>query len=57
MFDIGFWELMLVALVALIVLGPERLPKIARTAGQLASRLRKTLELIKRELEAEIKSE
>ncbi len=33
MFDIGFWELSLLALVALLVVGPERLPKLARTAG------------------------
>ncbi|MEW8587286.1 MAG: twin-arginine translocase TatA/TatE family subunit, partial [Candidatus Thiodiazotropha sp.] len=33
MFDVGFWELTIIALVALIVIGPERLPKVARTAG------------------------
>lgn len=35
MFDIGFSELMVIAVVALIVIGPERLPKVARTVGLL----------------------
>lgn len=40
MFDIGFWELALVAVIALIVLGPERLPVVARTAGRWVRRMR-----------------
>jgi sec-independent protein translocase protein TatB len=36
MFDIGFSELMVIGVVALIVIGPERLPKVARTLGPLA---------------------
>jgi len=39
MFDIGFSELMLIGIVALLVLGPERLPKVARTTGHLLGRL------------------
>ena len=35
MFDIGFSEMMLIAVIALIVLGPEKLPRVARTAGHL----------------------
>jgi sec-independent protein translocase protein TatB len=37
-FDIGFSELMVIGLVALIVIGPERLPRVARTIGHLAGR-------------------
>lgn len=41
MFDFGFWELVLVAVVALIVLGPERLPVVARKAGRFVARVRR----------------
>ena len=40
MFDIGFWELIIIAVVALLVFGPERLPELARTAGKWLGRLR-----------------
>lgn len=40
MFDIGFWELALIGVLALIVLGPKRLPEAARTAGHLLGKLR-----------------
>ena len=40
MFDIGFWELMLVFVIALVVLGPERLPGAARQAGLWVRRIR-----------------
>ncbi|MGH8521031.1 MAG: Sec-independent protein translocase protein TatB [Gammaproteobacteria bacterium] len=57
MFDIGFWELCLVGVVALIVLGPEKLPRAARTAGLWLAKARRTLatvqEEVKRELELE----
>lgn len=54
MFDIGFWELVTCALVALIVLGPERLPKAARIAGRLFAKLRKTIDDIKNDITAEV---
>ena len=41
MFDIGFSELMVIAVVALIVIGPERLPKVARTLGHLFGRMQR----------------
>lgn len=53
MFDIGFWELMLVALVALIVLGPDRIPKVARFVGRSYARLRAIMTEIKNEIEKE----
>ena len=53
MFDIGFWELMMVLLVALIVLGPEQLTKSARIIGRMLAKARKNLDGIKKELEIE----
>lgn len=54
MFDVGFSELLLVALVALVVLGPERLPGAARTAGLWIGRLKRSFAAIKSEVEREI---
>ncbi len=54
MFDIGFTELLLVGLVALVVLGPERLPGAVRTAGLWAGRLKRSFNNIKAEVEREI---
>lgn len=54
MFDIGFMELLLVGLVALIVLGPERLPGAVRTAGLWVGRLKRSFSNIKAEVEREI---
>ena len=54
MFDIGFSELLLVGLVALIVFGPERLPGAARTAGLWIGRLKRSFSAIKAEVEREM---
>ncbi len=54
MFDIGFTELLMVGLVALIVIGPERLPTAARTVGLLFGRVKRTLGSIREEVEREI---
>ena len=54
MFDIGFSELLLVGLVALLVFGPERLPGAVRTAGLLIGRLKRSFNTIKAEVEREI---
>ncbi len=54
MFDIGFTELLLVGLVALIVIGPERLPTAARTVGLLLGRVKRGISSIKEEVEREI---
>lgn len=54
MFDIGFSELVLTALVALIVFGPEKLPKAARTAGLWIGRFRRVLTDTRREIEREL---
>ena len=57
MFDVGFSELVLLALVALIVLGPERLPRVARTLGGLTRKARSSWLNLKRSIEAEINAE
>lgn len=57
MFDVGFWELSLIALVALLVIGPERLPKVARVAGLWIGRGRRMIGSVKADIEREIKAE
>ncbi|MFO1362464.1 MAG: Sec-independent protein translocase protein TatB [Burkholderiales bacterium] len=54
MFDIGFSELLVIAVVALIVIGPERLPKVARTAGHLFGRLQRYVNDVKADIQREI---
>ena len=54
MFDIGFSELLLFGVIALIVLGPEKLPQAARTAGQWYAKLRRTVSILQSEIEAEL---
>lgn len=54
MFDIGFSELLLFGVIALIVLGPEKLPKAVRTAGRYYAKFRRTLANIQSEIEHEL---
>lgn len=54
MFEVGFSEMALIAVIALIVLGPERLPKAARMAGSLIRRARSAVSNLHQELEREI---
>ena len=54
MFDIGFSELLLFGVIALIVLGPEKLLQAARTAGQWYAKLRRTVSTLQSEIEAEL---
>lgn len=54
MFDVGFSELVVIALVALIVIGPERLPKVARTVGILLGRLQRYVNDVKTDINREI---
>lgn len=53
MFDIGFWEILLILVLALLVIGPERLPAAARTAGYWVGRARRYIEGVKSEVEQE----
>jgi len=54
MFDIGFSELLIIGAVALIVIGPERLPKVARTAGHLYGRMQRYVTTVKADISREI---
>jgi len=56
-FDIGFWEFALIAIVALLVVGPDRLPGLMRTVGQLIGRAKRTMRELKYELEREAEFE
>ncbi len=57
MFDVGFAEILLLSLVGLLVLGPERLPRVARTLGGLSRKARASWLSLKRSIEAEIQAE
>ncbi|KJD18234.1 MAG: Sec-independent protein translocase protein TatB [Pseudomonadota bacterium] len=57
MLDIGFLELMLIGIVALLVLGPERLPKAARTTGLWIGKIKRTVSGMQREISAQLEAE
>ena len=54
MFDVGFWELCLIGVIALLILGPERLPRVARTAGFWVGRARRFMADVKADIDSEI---
>jgi sec-independent protein translocase protein TatB len=54
MFDIGFSELLVIGVVALLVIGPERLPKVARTAGLLFGRFQRYVANVKSDIQREM---
>lgn len=53
MFDVGFWELLIIGVIALVVVGPERLPGLARTVGLWVGRARATFYSLRDEIERE----
>jgi len=57
MFDIGFSELLVIGVVALIVIGPEKLPRLARTMGHLAGKLQRYVSDVKADINREIELE
>lgn len=57
MFDIGFFEIVVIAVVALIVIGPEKLPKTARTLGHLFGRLQRYVNDVKADISREMELE
>ncbi|MCH9673029.1 MAG: Sec-independent protein translocase protein TatB, partial [Gammaproteobacteria bacterium] len=57
MFEVGFWEIALIAVVALLVVGPERLPALARTAGYWVSKMRRMVAQVKEDVEREIRAD
>src|SRR6478609_3109982 len=54
MFDVGFSEILVIAVVALVVIGPERLPKVARTVGVLVGRLQRYVATVKADINREM---
>ena len=54
MFDIGFSEMIVIAVIALIVLGPEKLPRVARTAGHLLGRMQRYVNDVKADINREV---
>jgi sec-independent protein translocase protein TatB len=57
MFDIGFWEILLIAVVALVVVGPERLPKLIRVTGLWIGRAQASLTAIRSEIAKELRAQ
>ena len=57
MFDIGFLELAIIAVVGLIVIGPERLPEVARTVGTWVGRFRRFVTTVKADIDRELRQE
>jgi sec-independent protein translocase protein TatB len=57
MFDMGFTEMMLIGIVALIVIGPERLPGVARTAGKYFGRLKRFMTSVRADVEQELRAD
>jgi len=54
MFDVGFWEILLLLVLALVVIGPERLPGAARKAGLFVGKARRYIEGVRSEVESEL---
>ncbi|EHQ51343.1 twin-arginine translocation proteinsubunit TatB [Ectothiorhodospira sp. PHS-1] len=57
MFDFGFWELIVIGLVALLVVGPERLPKLAREIGRWVGKVRRFVSSVRSDIEQELRTE
>lgn len=57
MFDIGFWELVFILVIALLVVGPERLPRVARTAGLWVGKVRGFVVSVKADIDRELAAE
>jgi sec-independent protein translocase protein TatB len=57
MFDVGFWELLIIGIVALLVIGPERLPAVARTAGAWFGRAKRFIAGVKQDIDQELRAD
>jgi sec-independent protein translocase protein TatB len=57
MFDIGFWEIALIGVVALLVVGPQRMPELVRTTGRWIGRAQRIARELRNELEREAHSQ
>ncbi len=57
MFDVSFGEMLVIAIVALVVIGPEKLPKVARTLGALMGRVQRYVGSVKADVERELQAQ
>jgi sec-independent protein translocase protein TatB len=57
LFDVAFSELIVIAVIALVVIGPEKLPRVARTIGTIAGRLQRYVTTVKADIEREMQLE
>lgn len=57
MFDIGFWELAIIGVVALLVVGPDRLPGLARDVGRWVGRIRRFVTSVRSDIEQELRAD
>ena len=57
MFDVAFSELVVIALVALVIIGPEKLPRVARTLGAITGRMQRYVTTFKADIEREMQME
>ncbi|MCG5517042.1 Sec-independent protein translocase protein TatB [Ectothiorhodospira sp. 9100] len=57
MFDFGFWELIIITLVALLVVGPERLPKLAREIGRWVGKIKRFVSSVRSDIEQELRTD
>ncbi len=57
MFDVGFWELALIGVVGLLVVGPERLPGVARTIGRWVGQAQRMVRSVRSDIERELETE
>ncbi len=57
MFDIGFWEIAVIGVITLLVVGPERMPALARTAGKWLGRFSRFVGSVKADIDRELKAE
>jgi len=57
MFDFGFWEIAIIGVITLVVVGPEKMPEIARKAGSYAGKASKFINKVKKEIDDELKAD
>ena len=57
MFDIGFWEILIISVLALLVIGPERLPDVARKTGRFVGKMKRFVNSVRSDIEREFRTD